>query len=187
MWDEGCAFPTDDYPNPEFARREALFTMSSSAGAYYQDKAFEAEDAIKDEWTMIPFVGPEGQKAVDAYGQYLAVVNTTPAKKAAAWFFLKYFTGPEAQAQWIEASGYFSVRKSTADLLTDYKAANPRWNTALDLVQYGGAEPNDASWSSVRRAVGDAFYEVLQGTLEDIPTILENLNATAAELMAELE
>ena len=187
MWDEGCAFPTESYPNPEFATRQALFTMSSSAGVYYQEAAFDAEDATDDEWTLIPFVGPDGNKAVDAYGQYLGVVNTTPAKKLAAWYFLKYFTSPEAQAEWIRASGYFSVRKSTSDLLEEYKENNPKWVTALDLVQYGHSEPNDASWSSVRRAVGDAFYEILQSAMEDIDSILENLNETAAETKAEYE
>ncbi len=187
MWDAGCAFPTESYPNPEFASRGTLATMSSSAGVYYQEKAFEDEGATDDEWTLIPFVGPDGQKAVDAYGQYLAVVNTTPAKKVAGWEFLKYFTSPAAQAQWIKASGYFSVRKSTIDLLADYQEANPKWATARELVQYGHAEPNHSSWSSVRRTLGDAFYEILQGGIPDIVPILEALNATAAELMAEVE
>ena len=48
LWDNDCAFATESYPNPEFATRKALFTMSSTAGLPYQFAAFEAEDAIQD-------------------------------------------------------------------------------------------------------------------------------------------
>ena len=154
MWDEGCAFPTESYPNPEFATRKALFTMSSTAGLPYQLAAFE-EAASADEWGFFPFLGPDGQMAVDAFGQYVAVVETNPVQKLATWLFLKYFTSPDAQAMWINASAYYPVRISTEDLLKDYIAENPLWVTGLELMQYGQTEPTMASWGSVRRALGD--------------------------------
>jgi len=186
MWDEGCAFPTESYPNPEFATRKALFTMSSTAGLPYQLAAFE-EAGSADEWTFAPFVGPDGQKAVNAFGQYVAVVEGAPAQKLATWLFLKYFTSPEAQAMWINASAYYPVRISAEDLLEDYGAANSLWVTGLELLQYGQAEPTRASWTSVRRAVGDAGDMIINGSSDEIPTYLEELNNTAAELVAEIE
>jgi len=48
-----------------------------------------------DEWTFAPFVGAEGGMAVDAFGQFVAVVEGTPAQKLATWIFLKYFTSPK--------------------------------------------------------------------------------------------
>jgi len=78
LQDNGCAFQTESYPNPEFATRKALFTMSSTAGIPYQIKAFQAEEATQDEWMLIPFVGPDGNKAVDGFSQSVAIVNTTP-------------------------------------------------------------------------------------------------------------
>ncbi len=98
LWDSGCAFATESYPNPEFASRKAMFVASSTAGIPYQESAFDAEGAIKDEWSIIPFVGPNGGKAVNAFGQYVAVVNTTPEQTLASWLFLKYLTSPETQA-----------------------------------------------------------------------------------------
>jgi len=92
LWDEGCAFPTESYPNPEFATRKALFTMSSTAGLPYQVSAFEAEDAIKDEWTIIPFPGKDGGQSVDLFGQYVAIANTNPERMMATWVFVKYLT-----------------------------------------------------------------------------------------------
>ncbi|MEA3351840.1 MAG: extracellular solute-binding protein [Chloroflexota bacterium] len=186
MWDEGCAFATESYPNPEFATRKALFTMSSSAGLPFQLAAFD-EAGSDDDWTYIPFPGPDGEKAVDAYGQYVSVVETTPAQKLATWLFIKYFISPEAQATWINASAYYPVRMSTEDLLKDYIDAHPKWVTGLDLLEYSSTEPTMSSWSSVRRAVSDTYEAILQGALGDIPTLLVELNNIAAELVAEIE
>lgn len=186
MWDEGCAFPTESYPNPEFATRKALFTMSSTAGLPYQLAAFE-DAGSADEWTFAPFVGPEGDMAVDAFGQFVAVVEGTPEQKLATWLFLKYFTSPEAQALWINASAYYPVRQSANDLLKDFAAENPLWLTGLDLLEYGQTEPTRSSWTSVRRAVGDTGDIIINGSIDEIMTYLEELNTTAAELLAEIE
>jgi ABC-type glycerol-3-phosphate transport system substrate-binding protein len=187
LWDEGCAFPTESYPNPEFATRKALFTMSSSAGLPYQLAAFDDEAATDDEWSFIAFPGPGDQSAVDAFGQSVAIVNSTPEKKLAAWLFLKHFTSPETQATWINSSAYYPVRKSTTDLIGDYITENPKWETGLELLEVGRSEPALASWGSVRRAVGDAFDVILQSAPDEIPSVLEDLNNTAAELVAEVE
>jgi len=188
MWDEGCAFPTESYPNPEFASRKALFTMSSTAGLPYQLSAFEAEGAMADdEWYYLPFLGPEGQMAVDAFGQYVAMVDTTPEQNKATWIFFKYLTSPEAQATWINASAYYPVRISAEDLLKDYADANPKWVGGLGLMQYGNTEPSRGSWSSVRRSVGDTGDLIIQGEFAEIPTYLSDLNASAAEAVAEID
>jgi multiple sugar transport system substrate-binding protein len=186
LWDEGCAFPTESYPNPEFATRKALFVMSSTAGLPYQLAAFD-EAGNADEWTFAPFVGPDGGMAVDAFGQYVAIVESTPEQKLATWIFLKYFTSPEAQANWINASAYYPVRQSANDLLKEYAAENPLWLTGLDLLQYGMTEPTRASWTSVRRAVGDTGEMIINGGVDEIMMYLDELNTTSAELLAEIE
>ncbi len=186
LWDEGCAFPTESYPNPEFATRKALFTMSSSVGIPYQVAAFE-EAGATDEWVFIPFVGPDGTQAVNAFGQFVAMVNTNPVENLATWLFIKSFTAPEAQATWINASAYYPVRMSTEPLVAEYSAANPQWQTGLELLADGHSEPTMASWGSVRRAVQDSFDAIIQGSPDEIATYLEELNTAAAELVAEID
>lgn len=187
MWDDGCAYPTESYPNPEFASRKAIFTMSSTAGIPYQVAAFDDEGATDDEWSIQPFVGPDGGQAVDAFGQYLAVVNTTPEQSLASWLFLKYLTSPETQAEWIQASAYYPTRKSTVDLLGDYASQNKYWAEGLDLVQYGQSEPSLPSWTTVRRDIQDAFDEILASDPSQIPDLLQGLDATAAETVQEMQ
>ena len=186
LWDEGCAFATESYPNPEFATRKALFTMSSTAGLPYQVSAFEAEGAYgADVWGFVPFPGETAQ-ATDAYAQNTGIVRSSPEQELASWLFIKWFTSPETMAKWIESSGYHPIRASVVPLLDDYIAANPLWAEGVELGPLGKSEPGWASWGTVRREVRDTFSAILQGTVEDIPGLLEELNATAAEAIEEM-
>jgi multiple sugar transport system substrate-binding protein len=185
LWDEGCGFPTESYPNPEFATRKALMVNSSSVGIPYQLDAFE-EAGTSDEWGFIPFVGDAGQ-AVDSYLQTVGMVKSTPEKELATWLFLKWFTAPEQQAKWIEASAYYPTQTGTIPLLDAYAAEHPQWGSGLELVALGNVEPAIASWSSVRRLVQETFANILQGTPDQIPDLLADLNVAAAEAMAEME
>ena len=188
LWDDGCAFTTQSYPHPEFATRKALFIMNSSVGIPYQLDAFEADDAFPtDEWIFIPFVGPEGGEAVNAFSQTIGMVNTTPEKNLAAWLFLKYISSPETQATWIKGSAYYPTRKSVPALLTDYATANPQWKTGQDLLAIGNSEPARASWATVRREVQNTFSAILQGDYDQIVPLLEELDAIAAEAVAKLD
>jgi multiple sugar transport system substrate-binding protein/sn-glycerol 3-phosphate transport system substrate-binding protein len=187
LWDEKCAYPTESYPNPEFATRKALFTMSSTAGLPYQIAAFDAEGAIKDDWTIAPFPGKDGGESVDLFGQYVAIANTNPERMMATWVFVKYLTSPEVQAKWIEGSAYYPVRSDAVSLLDTYGADNPIWSYGLSFLDSGKAEPAWASWTTVRRDVGDTFNAILQGTPEDIPGLLDDLNVKAQQAIEEVQ
>lgn len=188
LWDEGCALMTDSYPHPEFATRRALFIMNSSVGIPYQLSAFDDEDAYKDdEWVFIPFVGPEGGQAVNALAQTIGLVNTTPEQNMAAWLFLKYLASPVVQAKWITGSAYYPTKQSVTPLLVDYAAQNPQWDTGLLLLNVGQTEPARASWANVRQEVYNTFSAILQGDPDQIVPLLEELDAIAAEAVAELD
>ncbi|MDF1499409.1 MAG: extracellular solute-binding protein [Anaerolineales bacterium] len=185
LWDDACAFGTDSYPNPEFATRKALFTASSTAGLPYQIGAFEDEGATDDTWGFIPFPGPGDNVAVNAYAQNSAIVKTTPEKQLASWLFLKWFTSPEINARWIEASAYHPIRQGTVEYLDDYIAENPLWADGIALVPLGVSEPGWASWGTVRREVQDTFATIIQSEPDQIPSLLLELNAAAAEAVEE--
>jgi multiple sugar transport system substrate-binding protein len=187
LWDSGCAFATESYPNPEFATRKALFTMSSTAGLPYQFAAFDAEDAIKDDWTIAPFPGKDGGESVDLFGQYVAIANTNPERMMATWVFIKYLTSPEVQAKWIQGSAYYPTRSDTLPLIADYGNENATWAYGLTFLDSGKAEPAWASWTTVRRDVQDAFNAILQGTPADIPSLLQGLNDQAAQAIQETQ
>jgi len=189
MYDAGCAWSgVNKYPNPEFATRQALFTTSSIAGLPYQEKAM-TENNSTDEWTLIPFPSVSGTPVMDVYGPSFAIVKSTPEQELASWLFIKWFTSPENQAKWVEASGYFPTRKATFDYLDDFMASHPKWVAVREMVEagYGKFEPRDASWNSVRKAMGDAFAQIFQADFakDQIPQVLQDLQKQAEEAYAE--
>jgi ABC-type glycerol-3-phosphate transport system substrate-binding protein len=179
----GCTLTTPSFPNPEFATRLALFASSSSAGIPFQASAM-TDAGNADEWSAIPFPGPNGDRYVNAFGQMIGVVKTNPDQDLASWIFLKYLTSPETQSKWIGYTGYFPSQ-STTDV-GSRPTDDPVWGGALALLELGKAEPNLAAHGSVRGAIRDAFDAVASAKSQDeIVTILNNLNDTAAQLVAE--
>ncbi|MGD8857066.1 MAG: extracellular solute-binding protein, partial [Chloroflexota bacterium] len=177
----------DTYPNPEFATRKALMVASSTAGIPFQAAAFE-DAGNDDEWILLPFPGPDGTLAVNAFGQLIGVVATSPEKDLASWLWLKHFTSPEIQAEWIRYSAYFPSQSTTLPLIQDYAAENPIWSQALAFGVYGKSEPNIAAHGAVRGEIRDAFYAVLEAPDEAaVQTILDNLQTAAEELVAETQ
>ena len=189
LYDQGCIWSgVNKYPNPEFATRQALFTTSSIAGLPYQAKAMK-ENNSTDEWTLIPFPSKTGKPVMDVYGPSFAIVKSTPEQQLASWLFIKWFTSPENQAKWVEASGYFPTRKATFKYLGDYIKSHPQWAAVRAMVEagYGKFEPRDASWNAVRQAMGDAYAQIFQQDFkkDQIPQVLKDLQKQAEEAYAE--
>jgi len=135
-----------------------------------------------DDWIMLPFLGPEGDKAVSSEIQSVVIFHTTPEEELASWLFLKYLSSPETQAEWAQYSRYYPTRKSSLRYLRDFRAENPHWSQGLNLLKYSNGMPLDPSWNTVKLSIGDAFEEILvDGTLE-VKDQLIALDQLAAEL-----
>jgi multiple sugar transport system substrate-binding protein len=197
MYDEGCAFFfSEGYPNTEFAARRAIFAQGSSSGIPFYEgdvNTIATEQGREpDVWgvTAVPHTTPDPVQNI--YGGDVMIPVTTPEQELAAWLFVKWFTSPEGQAKWVEASGYFPTRASVSGMLGDYIAAatgGAQWEQALALLPYGTYEPQLISYDQVRRATTEAFNAIMQGA--EIQSTLDALNEQAndiqAELMAEIE
>lgn len=189
MFNEGCAYFFDGFPNPEVASRNALFAQGSSSGIpfYAGDFATVAEEQgiDTDVYAVAAVPHTTADPVVNVYGGDVMIVQTTDEEQLAAWMFIKWFTGPEAQAQWVEASNYFPTRAGTSEFLDTYIEENPVYGTAVDLLAYGAFEPQLISYTSVRDAAEEAFNTIMQGA--DAQETLDALTETANELQEELE
>ncbi len=183
-----CGYFFDGFPNPEVASRNALFAQGSSSGMpfYVGDFNTVAEEAgtEPDEYAVTAIPHTTADPVMNIYGGDVMIVQTTPEQQLAAWYFIKWFTSPEKQAKWVEASNYFPTNSGTIEYLDDYIADNPVYGTALDLLQYGKFEPQLISYQGVRDAAEEAFNAILQGA--DVQETLDELTETANELQAEL-
>ena len=183
-----CAYIFDGFPNPEVASRNALFAQGSSSGIpfYAGDFATVAEEAgtDPDEYAVAAIPHTTADPVMNIYGGDVMIVKTTPEQQLAAWDFIKWFTSPEAQAQWVEASNYFPTNSGTVEFLGNYTSENPVYAQALDLLQYGSFEPQLISYTAVRDAAQEAYNVMIQGG--DVQATLDDLTERANELQEEL-
>jgi multiple sugar transport system substrate-binding protein/sn-glycerol 3-phosphate transport system substrate-binding protein len=189
MLDNGCAyFFTEGYPNPEFAARRTSFTQGSSSGLpfYANDMVTIAEEQGRemDVWGVTAIPHTTEDPVQNIYGADVMITAGQPEQELAAWLFIKWFTSPEVQARWVEASNYFPTRAGTEAHLTGYVEQNPQYGEALALLGYGAYEPQLISYQAVRDAAQTAFNEIMQGG--DIQATLDALTETANDLQEEL-
>jgi multiple sugar transport system substrate-binding protein/sn-glycerol 3-phosphate transport system substrate-binding protein len=186
LFDQGCAWiPESDPPETEFADRSGLFTAGSVAGIPHQSQVFERAEN-RDEWTVLPFPSPQEKPAISVYGPSFEILKSQPERQLAAWVLLKWLTLPENQAQLVQASGSFPVRRSTQEHLDSYAGRYPQWAAAQALIQYAHPEPAFQSWSTVRWAVSDASTQLFRYyfTIDQVSSLIKLLDETAKELDA---
>jgi multiple sugar transport system substrate-binding protein len=188
LYDEGCiALIAESYGDQtDFGNYKTLFTIGSSSGIPYYDKAVKSGEQGEFVWGVAPLPYMDGgtEPVMNLYGGSIAVPKTTPEQELAAWLFVKWFTAPEQNARWAKISNYFPTRKSASASMTDYFAENPVYQQALDLLPYSTYEAQwCACYEDVRRLMADAYSAILDGA--DIDATLTQLEKDANASLAE--
>jgi phosphate/phosphite/phosphonate ABC transporter binding protein len=185
LFKDGCAsIVTEAYGDQtDFGTGKLLFSVGSSSGLYYYGASVTGEGGANFDWSVgaLPYTG--SQPAMNIYGASISIPKTTPEQELAAWLFLKFYTSPAKQAEWAKASGYFPVRFSVADSLTDYFAANPTYKTGFDMLQYGKFEPPVPGYDFARNKVGEAMAAIANG--DDVAATLKALNEETNAILAD--
>ncbi len=161
----------------DFSVGQVLFVLRSSSGLPFFATAVKSGANFAWDVAAPPHDTP--QPVVNVYGASISVCRATPAAQLASWLFLKWFTQPEPQAQWVRRSFYFPVRRSAANGLSDILAANRAYASAFALLDFGKAEPSVVGYQQVRKSMEQALVEVLAGA--DIGPVLENLQRGAEQ------
>jgi multiple sugar transport system substrate-binding protein len=94
----------------------------------------QVTDSIGRRFTLGTATFPVDDKAkggLPTGGNAAFVMSRDAAKRRAAWEFVKYMTGPEAQKMVVETSGYLptNIRALGPDFLGPYYDANPNFRT----------------------------------------------------------
>ncbi len=164
-----------------FGMGQILFVLASSTAIPYVQSAVDA--GARFAWALAPPPRTVAEPVVNIYGAGIALAKTTPERELAAWLFLKWFTEPEQQARWVEVSGYYPVRRSTAAALGNYFAQNPQYEKAFAWLEAARAEPGVMGYDHVRRLVSESMVAALDGGNldEELKLLEEKANATLRE------
>src|SRR5450759_501821 len=171
-------------PYDYFVSREALFYLGALNDLPEQRDAMH-KVSHPDQWTVFPYPVVEGKPLVVADDINFYLVKSSPARQMAAWLFIRWMESGEQQVRWMQLSNTIPLGQSVQAILGGFLSENPQWATAFDLLPLARPQPARASWALVSGVLGDGAQQILQpGTsLEDIPTILAQVDQTAAELM----
>ena len=183
LFNEGCAtIVAERYGDQtDFGNGNLLFTVGSSSGLPFYKGA--VEEGANFAWSAGPLPHTTADPVMNIYGASVSIPKSTPEQELAAWLFVKYYTSPEVQAKWAEASNYFPVRKSVAENMTDYFEENPTYKKVFELLPYGKAEPPMPGYDFVRDEVEAVMAAIADGA--PVQESLDQLTETANEILAD--
>lgn len=186
LFAEGCAaLTTENFGDQtNFGAGRTLFTVGSSSGLPFYASA--VAEGAQHQWSVaaIPHITPE--PVMNVYGASVSLPAGHSAEETlAAWLFLKYYTGTEAQAEWAAASQYFPVRQSVAAGLGPVFEEIPGYETAFNLLPYGVAEPPVPGYDFVRDVVTAAMVDIVTNPNLDVRAALTEANEEANDILED--
>ncbi|WP_281827254.1 ABC transporter substrate-binding protein [Jannaschia rubra] len=125
--DEGgqTAISNNDARQQMYAGKLGLYFNSTAAV-----RSFEREIGDRFAWdtAQMPKLVDEG--GVASGGMAAVILTDDPEKRAAAWDYLLFGTGPEAQALVVENTGYMPVNTGALEVLGDFYQDHPQFETS---------------------------------------------------------
>jgi multiple sugar transport system substrate-binding protein len=181
---QGCASTVSESfgDQSDFGAGKLLFTTGSSSGLPFYQQAVDG--GAKFNWSVAAIPHTTVDPVMNIYGASISIPKTTPEQELAAWIFLKYFTTPDVQAEWAQASGYFPARASVANGLESYFVSNPAYKTGFDMLKYGTFEPPVPGYDFVRTKVQDDGQAAIANGA-DVQTTLDTVNQEANSILSE--
>lgn len=181
--ESNCAWQSqEEQPLDKFVERQALFAAASLEDLPDLARSFAARGNV-DEWTVLPFPGPE-EEVMIIYGSSYILFTSDKTSQLAAWLFVRWLLLPENQADWVNSAGLFPLQASTMSELSDYAAGHPQWVEAINLLPQGRLTPQLANWRTARVALGDGFTFMFRvdTPVGRVPEILAQLDAVVTDL-----
>ncbi len=129
---------------------------------------------LKFRLALAPLPAPSGSEGpiLPGWGWNLAIATRDPGQQAAAWSFLRWAVGVEAQMRWAQDARSLPVRRAAAMRLRQLAGAEARQSAVLSWALQGYFEEPLTSSRALSRL--EAVLGLLEGGA-DVATILERL------------
>ena len=167
----------------DFGAGKTLFTTSSSSGlSFYADAVSKGANF---QWSdgALPHTTPD--PVMNIYGASISIPKSTPEKELAAWLFLKFFSQPENEAKFAAATGYYPVRASALNSMSDFMSKNPTYKAGSELLKYGISEPPVPGYDAVRDAINKTVSQIVASPYPDPKPLLDQLNTDANKILQD--
>lgn len=171
-----------DAVTDSFASGKVAMTIASTASL--TDIKSKINDTFELGTAYFPAVSSTDEGGVSIGGASLWIMDKGDDDKAKAAFeFIKFMVSADVQAQWAQATGYFSVNKEAYKIpsMVEYLNNNPEFQTAIDQLR----EPNNQSgallgvFPEARAAIEENIEKVLNDELssaEAVKSLTKTIN-----------
>ena len=109
--------------------------------------------------------------------------NLHQVKEAAAWLFIKYLAGIDAQTQWVKGTELLPVREGVSKNLQTYFSQQPTYKPLFSLLKIGRTEPLVPGYELVQVRMVETMKAILAGA--DATASLDALTEEANQMLAE--
>ncbi|KUK46613.1 MAG: hypothetical protein XD73_0500, partial [Anaerolinea thermophila] len=180
-----CAWTgKESTPYAYFARRYALF-YSGSVADWQRQLALDEIEGNTDEWIIIPYPGQDGDPIVNSATLSYAITRSEPEREQAAWVFIRWMLSDDVQIAISEETYSIPVTLAIVPELADMMDQHPAWQRLVQYLPLSRPLPAVSSWNILASLLKDVGWQVSQFNVAaaDIPTILENLDTIANEVI----
>lgn len=176
--DEGgqTAISNTDARQQMYAGKLGLYFNSTAAV-----RAFEREIGDRFAWGTAPMPMMVEGGGVAAGGMAAVILTDDPARRQAAFDYVLYGTGPEAQALIVRNTGYMPVNDGALPLLEDFYAEHPQFATSAG--QMDRAFP----WFGWPGQNGARISQIVLDTMASIANDQQSSDEAATTMTAEIE
>lgn len=146
----------------DFSSGKAAFAISTVASYPFLKQGIGS--AFQFSEAPLP-AGPAGQFTV-MFGTNLALFSGVDSDtQTAAWSYLKFLTSADADATFVEGTGYLPIRQSVFNgaTLQSYYTQTPARKAGPASLQYGFVASTVPAWDQCRNIISNAFVSVLTG------------------------
>lgn len=115
--------------------------------------------------TGIPQRDPKNAVTI-ATGPRIGIFRSDPLHQAAAWEFIRWFSGRDQTAKWSTGTYFIPLRRSASQvesLKEFWDKHDSGGKDIFDLIKTARSEPNISGWSEARAALEEAAVNVLTG------------------------
>jgi len=112
-------------------------------------------------------------------------MKSDPAQELAAWFFVRWLSGPEQQRKIAEINPGLPVSQS---IITDLAGdRSDQWNQVVSLLEDAKSTPRTAEWRVARFVLPDAAFQIYLANItpDQYPQIIAMLDTIIAELSSQ--
>ena len=185
-YEQDCAWTgKQSDPYEYFAKCYALFYSGSSEDIFIQELT-DQENGNADEWILIPYPTDEYRPVVIVKGASYALVGEDEGKNLAGWLFLRYMLAEENQVKVVEETGSLPLSTTAISLLSDFRAAHPAWDQALQYIAVAQTMPLFPEWIEIEPVFSDIAWQVRYTlSVENIPAILDEADAIIEGIEAD--